>query len=426
MVNPELVVGLGLGTAAAATAFLAYRFLKKQNPVEVLEVTHNRADNRVEVKVINTSGRLYCITESALRRIHEAAAADGMMAAQAGQRRMLDLLAESDEMVLIRPGEVKTLSYDIMLTDEFTGVDLSNVEFTLRGEEIELAQFTLEGTANVRVEMNPVEPEPLRSEPQETMIEQPVAEIIQATELLQKPTEPVIQQPPEAEPVEPEPHYVKVGVRLNGFRLGEPAEKLRKMSEALPHVMRNMNTHPVNRGGVAFPHLLQKVEQQPAEVKTEDRPGAGLNLGGRESDLDLRWVRESMLYSLFRKTNLFTRVDEQGKPSGAGVSLRKYGLHKKVPELEAVELQEISFSTGVQVEVNGRPFTIERLMGDFGGEKNVGGRALTEVNYTRVYGSFAEGRFCHREQWIEGSGTLLVDAGIIKSVIVKPPSLDTK
>ena len=61
----ETLIGLGLGSCGLAAAyFLAKR---KTNPIEVLDISYDKATNTVHVEVMNSSKKLFCINEAQVR-----------------------------------------------------------------------------------------------------------------------------------------------------------------------------------------------------------------------------------------------------------------------------------------------------------------------------------------------------------------------
>jgi hypothetical protein len=116
-----------------------YYLTKSKSPVEVVGLAYDKSSHRLELTVKNAGEESYCI-KSALRLLQPAedvinsATSEGKIPmatakASVGNRQLFQLLCEDESPVMLEPNETRTLSYDIMLPQEFVKLDATkNVE----------------------------------------------------------------------------------------------------------------------------------------------------------------------------------------------------------------------------------------------------------------------------------------------------------
>lgn len=128
-----------LALLALLASFLFFGNAETEDPIEVLGLVYDKDTHQLELTIRNTSEQAYRL-KSALRLLHDgipeagqANTEDGlrMMNAksEANTRTLYDLLAEDDGQVNVSPGEMKTITYDVILPKNQVNLDSThNVE----------------------------------------------------------------------------------------------------------------------------------------------------------------------------------------------------------------------------------------------------------------------------------------------------------
>jgi hypothetical protein len=312
------------GLVAVAGGVVASQIFRKKSIVDVIDVAYDQKGHRLEVTLVNNGSKLYYLEGASIRLIEPVldAVPRGMMRGSAGGRTNTILLAEKQENTVLKPGERRVMSYDVLYPRTLFDMMSGNVQFSIRGEEMAVKQSNSFGSLELRVKG-----------------EDSWRGMVERDEFLHRcggTTLDRVQQPDYLEVVKQEHQdYLEV---LNQY----------------------------------------------AEEKVEEVP-----------------VVEPIGLS-------FTVADHPL----VGVSLNL--LMKRIPKTEVKinALREISFDKNITIDIGGKPFGVQRMVGEFGEESKVGNSTLVMVKYKRLYGNF--GRYAENDEWIDIDGMRLL----------KPDSID--
>jgi len=151
----ETLVGLGAGALAVLAATIIINGRRDRTPLKVESVTYDKATHTLNVLVRNSGSKPYCIEKASLRQpaAPSTMPGAGMMTACDLERTMTNLLAESEEGIVISPMDSSTITLKALVPADMGSFETNApVSFSFEGSELEFSQFSMQGSAHLELQ----------------------------------------------------------------------------------------------------------------------------------------------------------------------------------------------------------------------------------------------------------------------------------